>query len=94
MSKNLKNHWKDVVDIEEENLDTFWTTWGISMKYSGKMCIVWSHFHSPIYFSSPSQLKVPPVIFWHQPHPPPLPSPQVLGQFSIPRNHDEKYKGQ
>ena len=26
-----------IVNIEEENVHIFWTTWGISMKFSGKV---------------------------------------------------------
>ena len=33
MSENSKN-WG--VNIERENLHIFWTTWGTSMKFSGK----------------------------------------------------------
>ena len=32
MSKNPKNQWYAVVEVE--NLYLFWTTWGISMKFS------------------------------------------------------------
>ena len=28
-----------IVNINEENLHIFWTTWGISMKFSAKMCL-------------------------------------------------------
>ena len=39
MSKNSNNLMK-LVNIEEENLCIFWTTWVISMKFSGKIWIV------------------------------------------------------
>ena len=29
-----------IVNIEEENLHIFWTSWGISIKFSGKMWIM------------------------------------------------------
>ena len=28
-----------IVKTDEENVHIFWTTWGISMKLSGKMCL-------------------------------------------------------
>ena len=47
MSKNQKNQWKsiEIANIEREGLDIFWTTWGISMKFSAKMwlMIILSH---------------------------------------------------
>ena len=30
----------NIADIEREILHDFWTTWGISMKFSGKMCLM------------------------------------------------------
>ena len=35
MSENPKNWWN--INIERENLNIFWTTWGTLMKFSGKM---------------------------------------------------------
>ena len=29
-----------VANIQREILHNFWTTWGISMKFSGKMCLM------------------------------------------------------
>ena len=29
-----------IVNIDREILHNFWTTWGISMKFSGKMCLM------------------------------------------------------
>ena len=42
MSKNPKNWWKSmkIANIDREILHNFWTTWAISMKFSGKMCLV------------------------------------------------------
>ena len=42
MSKNLKNWWKlmKIANIDREILHNFWTTWGISMKFSGKMWLM------------------------------------------------------
>ena len=39
MSKNQKNRWKlmKIANIEREIFHTFLTTWGNSMKFSGKM---------------------------------------------------------
>ena len=36
----------NIVNIEEENLHIFWMTWGISVKFSGKMT---SHKKSGLY---------------------------------------------
>ena len=40
MPKNVKNWGKlmKVANIDREFLYMFWTTWGNSMKFSGKMC--------------------------------------------------------
>ena len=40
--RNVKKSKKllKLVNIDEENLHIFQTTWGISMKFSGKMCLV------------------------------------------------------
>ena len=38
MSQNLKNQQK--VNFEGENLYIFWTTWRISMKFSGRMWLM------------------------------------------------------
>ena len=40
MLKNPKNWWKlmKIDNIDREFLHVFWTTWGNSMKFSGKMC--------------------------------------------------------
>ena len=40
MSKNPKNWEKlmKIANIDREFIDIFWTTWGNSMKFSGKMC--------------------------------------------------------
>ena len=42
MSKNPKNWGKlmKIANIDREILHNFWTTWGISMKFSGKMCFM------------------------------------------------------
>ena len=42
MSKNPENHWKSmkIANIDREILPNFWTTWGISMKFSGKMWLM------------------------------------------------------
>ena len=42
MSKNPKNRWKSmkIANIDREILHIFWTTWGISMKFAGKMCLM------------------------------------------------------
>ena len=42
MSKNPKNWWKSmkIGNIARENLQNFWTTWVISMTFSGKMCLM------------------------------------------------------
>ena len=42
MSKNPKNQWKSmkIANIDREILHIFWTTWGISMKFSGKMWLM------------------------------------------------------
>ena len=39
MAKNIKNLWKlmAIANIDRESLHIFWTTLGISMKFSGKM---------------------------------------------------------
>ena len=29
-----------IANIDKEILHIFWTTWGISMKFSGKMCLM------------------------------------------------------
>ena len=29
-----------IANIDKEILHNFWTTWGISMKFSGKMCLM------------------------------------------------------
>ena len=60
MSKNLKNREKlmKIANIGREILHIFWTTWGNSMKVSGKMCfkIILSHkkpgLH-PLFFRNP-----------------------------------------
>ena len=39
MSKKSKKLMK-IVNIEGENLHIFWTTWGISIKLSGKMWLM------------------------------------------------------
>ena len=41
MSKNPKNWGKlmKIANIDREFLHIFWTTWGNSMKFSGKMCL-------------------------------------------------------
>ena len=41
MSKNLKNWGKlmKIADVDREFLHIFWTTWGNSIKYSGKTCL-------------------------------------------------------
>ena len=40
MSKNPKNWGKlmKIANIDREFLHIFWTTWGNSIKFSGKMC--------------------------------------------------------
>ena len=38
MQKIDENWWK-LANIDREFLHTFWTTWGNSMKFSGKMCL-------------------------------------------------------
>ena len=40
MSKNPKNWGKlmEIANIDREILHIFWTTWGNSIKFSGKMC--------------------------------------------------------
>ena len=38
MPKNVKNWGKLTDNIDREFLYIFWTTWGNSMKFSGKMC--------------------------------------------------------
>ena len=42
MSKNPKNRWKliKLANIDRESLHIFWTIWGISMKFSGKMWLI------------------------------------------------------
>ena len=42
MSKNPKNWGKlmKIANIDREILHNFWTTWGISMKFSGKMYLM------------------------------------------------------
>ena len=42
MSKNPENRWKLViiVNIDREILHNFWTTWGISVTFSGKMWLL------------------------------------------------------
>ena len=42
MSNNSKNGWKSikVANNDRESLYIFWTTWGISMKFSGTMCLM------------------------------------------------------
>ena len=42
MSKNPKNWWKlmKIANIDREILHIFWTTWGIPMKFSGKMWLM------------------------------------------------------
>ena len=37
-----KNWWKlmKIANTDREILHIFWTTWGISMKFSGKMCLL------------------------------------------------------
>ena len=42
MSKNPKNWGKlmKIANIDREILHNFWTTWRISMKFSGKMCLM------------------------------------------------------
>ena len=41
MSKNPKNRWNliKLANIDKEFLHIFWTTWGNSMKFSGKICL-------------------------------------------------------
>ena len=41
MSKNPENQWKlmKIANIEREFLNIFWTTWGNSIKFSGKMSL-------------------------------------------------------
>ena len=42
MLKNPKNRWKliKLANIDRESLHIFWTIWGISMKFSGKMWLI------------------------------------------------------
>ena len=42
MSKNLKNGWKTmkIANIDREIIHIFWMTLGISMKLSGKLCLM------------------------------------------------------
>ena len=42
MSKSPKNWWKLMkkANIDREILHNFWTTWEISMKFSGMMCLM------------------------------------------------------
>ena len=42
MSKNPKNWWKSmkIANIDRQTLHNFWKTGGISMKFSGKMCLM------------------------------------------------------
>ena len=42
VTKNVKNFFKmmKIVNIHGENLRIFWTTWGISMKFSGKIWLM------------------------------------------------------
>ena len=42
MSKNAKYRWNSmkIVNIDRENLHIFWITWGISMKFSGKIWLM------------------------------------------------------
>ena len=42
MSKNPKSWWKSmkITNIDREILHNFWMTWGNSMKFSGKMCLM------------------------------------------------------
>ena len=41
-SENPKNWEKSmkIANIDRENLHNFWTTWGISMEFSGKICLM------------------------------------------------------
>ena len=42
MSKNPKNWWKlmKIANVDREIFDNFWTTWGISMNFLGKMWLM------------------------------------------------------
>ena len=42
MLKNQKNPWKSmkIANIDRENFHIFWTTWGNSIKFSGKMWLI------------------------------------------------------
>ena len=42
MSKNPENRWKlmKIANIDREILHNFWKTWGVSMKFSGKMWLM------------------------------------------------------
>ena len=42
MSKNPNNLWKliKIAHIDTENLQVFWMPWGISKKFSEKMCLM------------------------------------------------------
>ena len=42
MSKNPKNLWKliKIAHIDTVNLHVFWMPWGISKKFSEKMCLM------------------------------------------------------
>ena len=42
MSESPKSWWKlmKIANTDKEILHNFWTTWGISMKFGGKMCLM------------------------------------------------------
>ena len=79
MSKNSENRWKlmKMANIDRETLHNLWTTWGISMKFSGKTCLMIilkvtkkTEFHPPledIFFKKPqgggSNWPLPPPPF-------------------------------
>ena len=85
MSKYPKNGWKlmKIANIDRESLHNFWTTQGISMKFTGKMCFMIilkvtknQHLNLSLedtLFEKPQGDQIDPP-----PHPPPHPQ-AVLG---------------
>ena len=88
MPKNPKNWGRlmQIANIDREFLHIFWTTWGNSVKYSGKMCFKiilkvtknegFTLSLEDTFFEKPRVGRGVKLI--------PLPSPAVLGLKSVP----------
>ena len=73
-----------IVNIDREILHNFWTTWGISMKFSGKMCLM---IILKVTKNQGFTLCLEDTIFKKPQGGSNWPPPAVLGLNSLPRKH-------